>query len=79
MTSDSPDLINGQLWVDKKSNNDKGSKFDIDKTFNNCRVVTASSILASTEQPSTGEQESSSLLNALLNYLPDDTNLPIIC
>ena len=43
MTSDSPDLINGQLWVDKKSNNDKGSKFDIDKTFNNYRVVTASS------------------------------------
>jgi hypothetical protein len=71
MTSDSPDLINGQLWVDKKSNSDKGSKFDIDKTFNNCRVVTASSIAALTEQPSTGEQESSSLLNSLLNYLPD--------
>ena len=69
MTSDSPDLINGQLWVDKKSNNDKGSKFDIDKTFNNCRVVTASSTA-----PSPGQQQesSSSLLNSLLNDLPEE-------
>jgi hypothetical protein len=69
MTSDSPDLINGQLWVDKKSNSDKGSKFDIDKTFNNCRVVTASST-----SPSPGQQQesSSSLLSSLLNDLPDE-------
>lgn len=69
MISDSPDLISGQLWVDKKSNNDKGSKFDIDRTFNNCRVVTASSI-----PPSAGQQQepSSSLLNSLLSDLPED-------
>ena len=69
MTSDSPDFINGQLWLDKKSNSDKGSKFDIDKTFNNCRVVTASST-----SPSPGQQQesSSSLLSSLLNDLPDE-------
>ena len=71
MTSDNPDLISGQLWLDKKSNNDKGSKFDIDRTFNNCRVVTASSI-----PPTAGQQQesSSSLLNSLLNDLPEDDN-----
>jgi hypothetical protein len=68
MTSESPDLINGQLWVDKKSNNDKGSKFDVDKTFNNCRVVTASS----SPDPTTQPQSSSSLLNSLLDDLPDE-------
>lgn len=68
MTSDSPGSINGQLWVDKKTNSDKGSKFDIDKTFNNCRVVTASSL-----PTSTGHQESpTSLLNSLLEDLPED-------
>ncbi|MGI8831437.1 MAG: hypothetical protein ACR2IS_02225 [Nitrososphaeraceae archaeon] len=72
MTSDSPGAINGQMWVDKKNINDKGSKFDVDKTFNNCRVVTASSVPPSTGQPSIGEQESSSLLNSLLNDLPDE-------
>jgi hypothetical protein len=67
MISDSPDSINGQLWIDKKTSSDKGSKFDIDKTFNNCRVVTASSL-----SPPTGQQESSSsLLNSLLNDLSD--------
>lgn len=69
MTSDNPDLISGQLWLDKKSNNDKGSKFDIDRTFNNCRVVTASSIPPSAGQP---QESSSSLLNSLLNDLPED-------
>jgi hypothetical protein len=69
MTSDSPDLINGQLWVDKKSNNDKGSKFDVDRTFNNCRVVTASSIPSSASQQ---QESSSSLLNSLLNDLPEE-------
>jgi hypothetical protein len=68
MTSESPDLINGQLWVDKTSNNDRGSKFDVDKTFNNCRVVTASSPPDPTTQP----QSSSSLLNSLLDDLPDE-------
>jgi hypothetical protein len=68
MTADSADLINGQLWVDKKSNNDKGSKFDIDRTFNNCRVVTASSLPSSSGQ----QQSSSSLLNSLLNDLPSE-------
>ena len=68
MTSNSPDIINGQLWVDKKSNNDKGSKFDVDKTFNNCRVVTASSLPAPTAQ----QQSSSSLLNSLLDDFPDE-------
>lgn len=72
MTSDIPGSINGQMWVDKKNINDKGSKFDVDKTFNNCRVVTASSAPSSTGQPSTGEQESSSLLNSLWNGLPDE-------
>ena len=69
MTSDNPDLISGQLWLDKKSNNDKGSKFDIDRTFNNCRVVTASSI-----PPTAGQQQesSSSLLDSLLNDLPEE-------
>jgi hypothetical protein len=67
MISDSPDSINAQLWIDKKTNGDKGSKFDIDKTFNNCRVVTASSL-----SPTTGQQESSSsLLNSMLNDLSD--------
>lgn len=67
MISDSPDSINAQLWIDKKTNGDKGSKFDIDKTFNNCRVVTASSL-----SPTTGQQESSSsLLNSMLNDIPD--------
>jgi hypothetical protein len=71
MISDSPDSINGQLWIDKKTNSDKGSKFDIDKTFNNCRVVTASAL-----SPATGQQESSSsLLNSLLNDL-SDTDYP---
>jgi len=72
MTSDSPGTINGQMWVDKKNINDKGSKFDVDKTFNNCRVVTASSVPPSTGQPSTGEQDSSTLLNSLWNDLPDE-------
>ena len=72
MASDSPGSINGQMWIDKKSTNDKGSKFDVDKTFNNCRVVTASSVPPSTGQSSTGEQESSSLLNSLLNDLPNE-------
>ena len=72
MASDSPGSINGQMWIDKKNTNDKGSKFDVDKTFNNCRVVTASSVPPSTGQPSTGEQESSSLLNSLLNDLPNE-------
>jgi hypothetical protein len=72
MTSDSPGTINGQMWVDKKNINDKGSKFDVDKTFNNCRVVTASSAPPSTGQPSTGEQDSSTLLNSLWNDLPDE-------
>ena len=70
MTSASPGSIDGQLWVDKKNNNDKGSNFDIDKTFNNCRVVTASSM------PSTAghaeSSSSSSLLNSLLSDLPED-------
>src|SRR5918996_1312661 len=68
MTSASPGSIDGQLWVDKKNNNDKGSKFDIDKTFNNCRVVTAS------DMPSTAGQQgsSASLLNSLLSDLPED-------
>jgi hypothetical protein len=67
MISGSPDSINGQLWIDKKTNSDKGSKFDIDKTFNNCRVVTASAL-----PPTTGQQESSSsLLNSLLDDLSD--------
>jgi hypothetical protein len=67
MISDSPDSINAQLWIDKKTNGDKGSKFDIDKTFNNCRVVTAASL-----SPTTGQQESSSsLLNSMLNDIPD--------
>jgi hypothetical protein len=35
--------INGKLWIDKKKENDKGYNFDVEKTFNNCRVVTASS------------------------------------
>jgi hypothetical protein len=69
MTADSADLINGQLWVDKKSNNDKGSKFDIDRTFNNCRVVTASSLPSSAGQQ---QESSSSLLNSLLNDLPGE-------
>jgi hypothetical protein len=68
MTSDSPDLINGQLWIDKKSSNDKGGKFDIDKTFNNCRVVTASSVPTFAGQ----QQSSSSLLNSLLDDLPGE-------
>ena len=72
MASDSPGSINGQMWIDKKNTNDKGSKFDVDKTFNNCRVVTASSVPPSTGQSSTGEQESSSLLNSLLNDLPNE-------
>jgi hypothetical protein len=67
MTSASPGSIEGQLWVDRKNNNDGGSNFDIDKTFNNCRVVTAS------DMPSTaGNTESSSLLNSLLSDLPED-------
>jgi hypothetical protein len=67
MISGSPDSISGQLWIDKKTNSDKGSKFDIDKTFNNCRVVTASAL-----PPTTGQQESSSsLLNSLLDDLSD--------
>jgi hypothetical protein len=67
MISDSPDSINAQLWIDKKTNGDKGSKFDIDKTFNNCRVVTASAL-----PPTTGQQESSSsLLNSMLDDLSD--------
>jgi hypothetical protein len=69
MTADSADLINGQLWVDKKSKNDKGSKFDIDRTFNNCRVVTASSLPSSAGQQ---QESSSSLLNSLLNDLPGE-------
>jgi hypothetical protein len=67
MSSGSSDTINGQLWIDKKTSGDKGSKFDIDKTFNNCRVVTASAL-----PPTTGQKESSSsLLNSLLDDLPD--------
>jgi hypothetical protein len=67
MISDGSDSINGQLWIDKKTNSDKGSKFDIDKTFNNCRVVTAAAL-----PPTTGEQKSSSsLLNSLLDDLSD--------
>lgn len=68
MTSASPGSIDGQLWVDKKNSNERGSNFDIDKTFNNCRVVTAS------DMPSTAgqAQSSSSLLNSLLNDLPED-------
>jgi hypothetical protein len=67
MTSASPGSIEGQLWVDKKNSNERGSNFDIDKTFNNCRVVTAS------DMPSTaGQAESSSLLNSLLSDLPED-------
>ena len=68
MTSASPGSIDGQLWVDKKNNNDKGSKFDIDKTFNNCRVVTASSMPSTTAQ----QGSSASLLNSLLSDLPED-------
>jgi hypothetical protein len=67
MISGSPDSINGQLWIDKKTSSDKGSKFDIDKTFNNCRVVTASAL-----PPTTGQKDSSSsLLNTLLDDLSD--------
>jgi hypothetical protein len=69
MTSASPDSIDGQLWVDKKANNDKGNKFKIDKTFNNCRVVTASSTPSSVGQE---ESSSSSLLQSLLGDLPED-------
>lgn len=68
MTSANPGSIDGQLWVDKKNNNDKGSKFDIDKTFNNCRVVTASSMPSTTAQ----QGSSASLLNSLLSDLPED-------
>jgi hypothetical protein len=69
MTSASPGSIDGQLWVDKKANNDKGNKFVIDKTFNNCRVVTASSIPSSVGQQ---ESSTSSLLQSLLSDLSDD-------
>jgi hypothetical protein len=68
MTSASPGSIEGQLWVDKKNSNERGSNFDIDRTFNNCRVVTAS------DMPSTAghTESSSSLLNSLLSDLPED-------
>lgn len=69
MTSANPGSIDGELWVDRKTNNDKGSRFEIDKTFNNCRVVTASSVPQSVNQP---ESSSTSLLQSLLNDLPDD-------
>jgi hypothetical protein len=75
MTSDSPGSINGQMWIDKKNNGEKGSNFDVDKTYNNCRVVTASSVPPSTGQQSEGDQEPSSLLNSLLNDLPDEDQL----
>jgi hypothetical protein len=38
-----PDSIKGELWIDKKKHDDKGYNFDVEKTFNNCRVVTAQS------------------------------------
>jgi hypothetical protein len=69
MTSASPGSLDGELWVDRKTNNDKGSRFEIDKTFNNCRVVTASSVPQSVDQL---ESSSTSLLQSLLNDLPDD-------
>jgi hypothetical protein len=69
MTSSNRGMIDGQLWVDKKNNNDKGSEFDVERTFNNCRVITASSM------PSVGSgqhESSASLLDSLLSDLPDD-------
>ena len=48
-----PDSIKGELWIDKKKHDDKGYNFDVEKTFNNCRVVTASSLPQSlVSQPS---------------------------
>jgi hypothetical protein len=69
LTSASPGSIDGQFWVDKKSNNDKGSTFDIEKTFNNCRVVTASSVPSSVGQQGSSP---SSLLNSLLNDISEE-------
>lgn len=70
MASDNTDSISGQLWIDKKTNNEKGTKFNVDKTFNNCRIVTA---LSGSSISSPNEQgESSALLNSLLNDLSDD-------
>lgn len=69
LTSASPGSIDGQFWVDKKSNNDKGNTFDIEKTFNNCRVVTASSVPSSAGQQGSSP---SSLLNSLLNDISEE-------
>jgi hypothetical protein len=69
MTSSNRGMIDGQLWIDKKNNNDKGSEFDVERTFNNCRVITASSM----PSVGSGQQESSaSLLYSLLSDLPED-------
>lgn len=49
LSSESPDSVSGILWVDKKSSQDKGHEFDVRETFNNCRVITASSSPALSE------------------------------
>jgi hypothetical protein len=71
MASDNTDSISGQLWIDKKTNNEKGTKFNVDKTFNNCRIVTALSG-SSISSPNEQGESSSALLNSLLNDLSDD-------
>jgi hypothetical protein len=71
IASDNTDSISGQLWIDKKTNNEKGTKFNVDKTFNNCRIVTALSG-SSISSPNEQGESSSALLNSLLNDLSDD-------
>jgi hypothetical protein len=44
LTADGSNSVNGELWFDKKSSSEGGNEFNVEETYNNCRVITGASL-----------------------------------
>jgi len=76
LTADGSNSVNGELWFDKKSGSEKGNEFNVEETYNNCRVITGASLEPILKDSSGTSSTSSSDSNSKSSGSDSDDQIP---